>query len=394
MTLYVLVAGYPADELQKAFNLLQKGKGRNLRKLPNLPDDLPDSFYDLLEGALTYRQKRRPMARQLLEYEFVQFHKALASQPDGADAPAAASLTLDEIASAAAAVSVTTMETASDSAAGAGQGGRPATATVSIRLKGSVQKHSIFLDFKNFERSLTTVLATMLTKGELERLVEILAERIASSIQNHDANVAKNDATAAASASSQSPQAVLTHQDTSLTIDGDAEATSNEQRLGVILVGELKSIVRDDLGSTVTIETMEKLPNERLYLSFAYHVTMLHEFLFVSGGGARSSFGRKRLKRTNSFSYGLKPGIRTLTGSNHSVRSASSLRGGIHHHRASVATGNPASAGGADAPHPVGDSLGAKKVPNSVHGSSVFAGLRPRQKTQSVPDFGVHRPLS
>ena len=42
MTIYVLAAGYPADVLQKAFNLLQSAK-RNLRELPNMPDDMPDS---------------------------------------------------------------------------------------------------------------------------------------------------------------------------------------------------------------------------------------------------------------------------------------------------------------------------------------------------------------
>jgi hypothetical protein len=391
VTLYVLVAGYPADDLQKAFNMLQKSKGRNLRKLPNLPDNLPDSFYDLLEGALTYRHKKRPMAAKLLECEFVNFHKALTSLPKTA-------LSLDEIASAAAG---TTGSEPADRAAdnsSLSRAGRPAT---SIRLKGSVQKHSIFLDFKNFEISLTTVLATMLTKAELERLVGILAERIASikkqeAIADADAPLATPAASAAASSTPAPP--VLSHQETSLTADGGTDSnsapTSNEQRLGVIPVGELKQIVRDELRSAATIETMEKLPNERLYYSFAYHVTMLHEFLIVSGsgGGARSSFGRKRLKRTNSFSYGLKPGVRTLTGSNASVRSASSLRGG--HHRASVAVSSPAT-GGTDLPLAgvSGHVVGAKKTPNSVHGSSVFVGLRPRQKTQSVPDF-MHLPLS
>ena len=34
VTLYVLVAGYPAENLQTAFDILQKSKGRDLRRLP------------------------------------------------------------------------------------------------------------------------------------------------------------------------------------------------------------------------------------------------------------------------------------------------------------------------------------------------------------------------
>lgn len=48
MALYVLVAGYPADVLQKAFNQLQSPK-RNLRELPNMPDNMPDSYVKVVE---------------------------------------------------------------------------------------------------------------------------------------------------------------------------------------------------------------------------------------------------------------------------------------------------------------------------------------------------------
>jgi serine/threonine protein kinase len=47
--LYVIVAGYPANKLQRAFNMLQSND-RNVKQLPNMPDDMPDSYYDLFEG--------------------------------------------------------------------------------------------------------------------------------------------------------------------------------------------------------------------------------------------------------------------------------------------------------------------------------------------------------
>ncbi|ACI65040.1 predicted protein, partial [Thalassiosira pseudonana CCMP1335] len=73
-TLYVLVAGYPADQLQKTFNILQSNKAKRLKNLPNMPDNMPDSFYDMLEGALAFRHKSRLDAGQLMKGEFAQFH--------------------------------------------------------------------------------------------------------------------------------------------------------------------------------------------------------------------------------------------------------------------------------------------------------------------------------
>ena len=42
VVLYVLVGGYPADQLQAAFNLLHKSK-RDLKTLPGMPDGMPDT---------------------------------------------------------------------------------------------------------------------------------------------------------------------------------------------------------------------------------------------------------------------------------------------------------------------------------------------------------------
>jgi serine/threonine protein kinase len=128
-TLYVLVAGYPADDLQRAFNLLQKSK-RDLRKLPNLPDDIPDSYYELLDSLLLYQHKKRPSAGDALEQEFVQFH-------------------------------VDHMDPAKT-----GKMRR----TASVSLRGSVLRHTVSLGFKKYERSLTTLLATVLSKTELAQM--------------------------------------------------------------------------------------------------------------------------------------------------------------------------------------------------------------------------------
>ena len=125
--LYVLAAGYPADKLQKAFNMLQSSD-RNLKNLPNMPDDMPDSYYDMLDGMLTYKYKQRKTAGEMLDHEFVQFHKDAFS--------------VENIMMEAANIKPIT------------DGSKRTTQSISIR--GSVGRHSMFLDYQKFERSLTT----------------------------------------------------------------------------------------------------------------------------------------------------------------------------------------------------------------------------------------------
>ena len=76
VVLYVLVAGYPAACLQAAFNLLQKSK-RDLKTLPGMPEDMPDTYYDMLGKLLVYHHKHRKSASEMLDDEFVMFHRAL-----------------------------------------------------------------------------------------------------------------------------------------------------------------------------------------------------------------------------------------------------------------------------------------------------------------------------
>lgn len=71
VTIYVLVASYPANDLQKAFNLLQKSQ-RNLRNLPgNDGDTMNDAYFDFLQKALTYWPEKRLSAHNLLLHPFL-----------------------------------------------------------------------------------------------------------------------------------------------------------------------------------------------------------------------------------------------------------------------------------------------------------------------------------
>lgn len=156
VTLYVLVAGYPAENLQRAFNILQKNK-RDLRLLNGMPDDMPDSFLDLLGELLCYKQKLRKTAGELLQHEFVQFHKTHAEE----------GLSIDDIVAAAAEAPMNAVSGADDSTAG--KLPRPLR---SIALKGSIVRHHAFLNYQQFERSVTTLLATLLSKTDLNALLQ------------------------------------------------------------------------------------------------------------------------------------------------------------------------------------------------------------------------------
>jgi calcium-dependent protein kinase len=153
VTLYVLVAGYPAEELQKAFNLLQTGstKGRNLKELPNLHyAKMPESYYQLLEELLQYRHKVRKSAGELLHHDFVQLHKK-----GGVD---------------------------DDDDNNNNKDDRNSNNKTILRKKdkdssvltGSVRRHVAFLDYVKFERSVTTLIATMVPSEEFANLIRTL----------------------------------------------------------------------------------------------------------------------------------------------------------------------------------------------------------------------------
>ena len=156
VTLYVVTAGYPSDQLQKAFNVLQRSKNRDLRKqLPNIPQNMPDSFYDMLENLLCYQPKDRKTAQEMLIHPFVTFHQAL----------------------------LQTAVTGGDSTADT----KPCAMLrrQSVTIQGSLDRHNKMLSYKSFERSLTTLLATVLSNADLVLLVNILKHSVEDSDGTH-----------------------------------------------------------------------------------------------------------------------------------------------------------------------------------------------------------------
>lgn len=204
VTLYVLVAGFPANDLQKAFNILQTPQDRNLRDLPNLPDNLPASFFGMLDQALTYRHKKRPSAKAMLRHEFVTFH-----QED-------TFLSLEDV-SAAAAAAVTTHKN------------NKSNNNKSVSLAGSVVRHNVFLGFQRYERAVTTLLATMLSKTELAQLLQVLQDKAHAAVEQ----VASNNKI--------QPKSMVKTE--SMNNDGEEKEAIEMQTLSVVKVVELKSII-------------------------------------------------------------------------------------------------------------------------------------------------------
>mmetsp|Transcript_4014 Transcript_4014/g.7669 ORF Transcript_4014/g.7669 Transcript_4014/m.7669 type:complete len:474 (+) Transcript_4014:208-1629(+) len=139
VVLYVLVAGYPAQNLQAAFNLLHKAD-RDLKTLPGMPEDMPDTYYEMLDKMLTYRWKSRKTAGEMLEDEFVMFHQALEDKnPE-----------------------------------------REMMRTQSVVLSGTGEKAADAFGFVKFQRSLTFILATLLAKGDLESLLSYIEAKVST----------------------------------------------------------------------------------------------------------------------------------------------------------------------------------------------------------------------
>jgi serine/threonine protein kinase len=254
VTLYVLVAGYPADALQKAFNILQTDQ-RDLHNLPNIPNNgiLPESFFTLLDSCLTYWYQKRPKAQQLLQYEFVKLHQQhkLEKQHDNIDDPIAST-------------------TATEQEETKGYDDAVVVPTIDITtsnkktrqqhsLRGSVLRHNIFLNFQQYERSLTALLATLLSKSELEQLVFVLNKRVMVRIGNTDESIPD-----------QLPRPSLTQLESS--------GIKEQQQLAVVPISELKSILCDDLlkeGMYVSSFTLVR----RLCLSFCSLTRLYHSWL-------------------------------------------------------------------------------------------------------------------
>ena len=240
-TLYVLVAGYPAERLQEAFNVLHSTTEDRSKQLPNLPDNLPDTYYDMLEAALSYKHKARSTAGQLMNGEFAQFHiqhgqviNDVSSHGSASEADVSGGTSEHDVQE---------------------QLVTP-TRTKSVLLQGSVNRHNAYLGYQKFERSVTTVLATMLTKDQARQLLILLEEE------------SKKESTKNGNAFGEATEKPL-------------DIKTNKEKLQVVTIATLLDLTAalpgDDIADVLNMIRSQK--GFAWYESFAYHISFLRQFV-------------------------------------------------------------------------------------------------------------------
>eukprot|EP00580_Thalassiosira_gravida_P016237 CAMPEP_0201662330 /NCGR_PEP_ID=MMETSP0494-20130426/4442_1 /ASSEMBLY_ACC=CAM_ASM_000839 /TAXON_ID=420259 /ORGANISM="Thalassiosira gravida, Strain GMp14c1" /LENGTH=601 /DNA_ID=CAMNT_0048140661 /DNA_START=326 /DNA_END=2127 /DNA_ORIENTATION=- len=290
-TLYVLVAGYPADQLQEAFNTLQSSKEGRVRNLPNLPDNMPDSFYDMLEGALVYRHKQRKDACQLMTGEFAQFHIQHQKQSSNKSSSKPGVISIHEIAAEAAGEYTDQItEMTNNNKSNFNPSG--SIRTTSVVLEGSVHRHAAYLNFQKFERSVTTVLATMLSKDTCKKLLLLLREQHKKVKEKRMSSV---DGSGHSHGSKEGGDDNGNNNDKGELDATRGRATSrkaNAQKLQVVtikvLLEELGDMEVEDVREVKeVIVLIQALKNFNLYENFAYHISLLRQFVSLHTRNAR-----------------------------------------------------------------------------------------------------------
>jgi len=236
VTLYVLVCGYPADALQAAFNKLQDNTRDidTLKQLPNMPENIPETFFEMLDECLKYKHRIRKSAKEILDCEFVKFYKEHAMVDNDNVFSAAAEgvggvLSLNQVIAES----------------------RASHRTTSMVIEGSVTRHTAMMKYGQFERSVTSLLASVFVKSELKAILEKIDQIIAS----HDGSFLG-------------------------MLEKLEEKITNKKRLQIIKMADLRQIVKD-LRFHDILPIIDDLSKGVNYDNYAYHVAYLRQFYTV-----------------------------------------------------------------------------------------------------------------
>uniref|UniRef100_A0A7S2E2M2 Protein kinase domain-containing protein n=1 Tax=Helicotheca tamesis TaxID=374047 RepID=A0A7S2E2M2_9STRA len=305
VVMYVLVAGYPADDLQKAYNRLHKSK-RDLKTLPNMPQDLPDSYYEMLEDLLTYKQKKRKTAAEVKECEFIKFHQELEEEQKKSKGSSILSGRMSSL-----------------------------KRTSSIVISGSNDRHEAYLGFRKFEMAVTTLLATLLSPEEYMALLKAVEKKLEGPAVPDMAAITEEEEESEDTDDEEEKSKVVEEEKSK---NRASIAIAEKKKLNVMMVNELKGVL-SDLGHTEAIEKIETLKNADLYDTFSYHIKMLRQFSGglgngkqqneTNGTGAADNGGGRVARMTRTMSVMIpKRSAQSksfLDDSNHSTSSAGSF---------------------------------------------------------------------
>ena len=166
----VIVSGYPATNVQVAFDLLQETRGRDLRLFPDMPRNLPSDFFDFIEDLLTVQASRRPSSSVMLNHSFVKSVNKLTKF----DICPVMNRNNNN-------------NNSSSNIINAGAIASPKTFTAKaktsphsntlISLGSSMSRHLAYKNYRTYERKLSATLAVMLTQEKLKNLLDKVSEK-------------------------------------------------------------------------------------------------------------------------------------------------------------------------------------------------------------------------
>mmetsp|Transcript_31665 Transcript_31665/g.54006 ORF Transcript_31665/g.54006 Transcript_31665/m.54006 type:complete len:301 (+) Transcript_31665:2-904(+) len=225
----------------------------------------------MLEGGLQFRHKSRKDAGELMKCEFSQFH-IHHRKTDQGGSPGTISIH-DIAAEAAGEYPDDIPEMAQANLSGSNAPGR----TKSVLLEGSVHRHNAYLGYQKFERSVTTVLATMLSKDTCQKLIELLGEQH-QNVEDEDLNKSHSSTE-------------KKEEDPSVAIEVDAAkgimiTKANAEKLQVVTIKVLLEVLGgmevENFGEVKDVMLMiQAQKNFNLYQSYAYHISLLRQFVSI-----------------------------------------------------------------------------------------------------------------
>jgi hypothetical protein len=187
--------------------------------------------------------------------------------------------------------------------------------TMSVLLEGSVNRHNVYLGYQKFERSVTTVLATMLARDTCQQLLLLLQERhVATTNGRHNSSTELDTTTSSHDTTNKKLQVVPIKTLIELLGTTSIASSSNDKE-----VQEVTSMI-------------QSLNNFDLYENYVYHISLLRQFVSLHSKGipitnennkhgqGRSSFVSTSVHGNNVWKS--MKNIRGLDGSG-SIRSAS-----------------------------------------------------------------------
>lgn len=131
-----------------------------------MPENMPETFFEMLDACLTYKHRIRKSAGSILESsEFVRFHKEHEKVEELEENKDFVSFT----------------EALADTNA--------PRRTKSIVIEGSIVRHMMMMKYGKFEHSVTSLLATVLVKSELKSLLD----KIDHYIDTHEQEVTEKE---------------------------------------------------------------------------------------------------------------------------------------------------------------------------------------------------------